>query len=73
MSEIVTKPLIGITVGDPVGIGPEVVAKTLVEPEIYTYCLNEPLRTDSRRGRKFVRNGYTRNKKLLYLLLYMCS
>ena len=38
MSEMVTKPLIGITVGDPVGIGPEVVAKTLVEPEIYTYC-----------------------------------
>ncbi len=33
-----TRPLIGISVGDPAGIGPEVTAKTLALPEIYTLC-----------------------------------
>lgn len=32
------KPLIGITIGDPVGVGPEVVAKALATAEIYDYC-----------------------------------
>jgi 4-hydroxythreonine-4-phosphate dehydrogenase len=32
------KPLIGITMGDPAGIGPEVTAKTLAKKEIYEMC-----------------------------------
>ncbi len=32
------RPLIGISVGDPAGIGPEVTAKALADPEIYTIC-----------------------------------
>ncbi len=31
-------PVIGITLGDAAGIGPEVVAKALQRPEIYTLC-----------------------------------
>ena len=31
-------PIIGITMGDPVGIGPEIIAKTLNNKEIYTFC-----------------------------------
>ncbi len=33
-----TRPLIGISVGDPAGIGPEVTAKALALPEIYDIC-----------------------------------
>jgi len=32
------KPIIGITMGDPAGIGPEVAAKTLAKKEIYEMC-----------------------------------
>jgi len=32
------RPLIGISVGDPAGIGPEVTAKALAVPEIYEIC-----------------------------------
>ncbi len=32
------RPYIGISVGDPAGIGPEVTAKALASPEIYTLC-----------------------------------
>jgi len=32
------KPLIGISVGDPAGIGPEITAKALSLPEIYELC-----------------------------------
>ena len=32
------KPLIGISVGDPAGIGPEITAKTLSLPEVYGLC-----------------------------------
>lgn len=32
------KPVIGITMGDPAGIGPEVVVKALSEKEIYDLC-----------------------------------
>lgn len=32
------KPLIGISVGDPAGVGPEVTAKALALPEIYDIC-----------------------------------
>jgi len=33
-----TRPLIGITMGDPASIGPEIAAKALNNPEIYTLC-----------------------------------
>lgn len=32
------KPLIGITIGDPSGIGPEIIIKALNEPKIYEEC-----------------------------------
>jgi 4-hydroxy-L-threonine phosphate dehydrogenase PdxA len=32
------KPLIGITMGDPAGIGPEVAAKTMAMKQIYEMC-----------------------------------
>ncbi len=31
-------PVIGITMGDPVGIGPEIIAKALANPELRTIC-----------------------------------
>ena len=31
-------PIIGITMGDPAGIGPEVIVKALSRPEIYQWC-----------------------------------
>lgn len=33
------KPRIGITTGDPAGIGPEIVAKTIMDPEILEICV----------------------------------
>jgi 4-hydroxythreonine-4-phosphate dehydrogenase len=32
-----TRPVIGITLGDPAGIGPEVVAKSLSDPQLYAF------------------------------------
>jgi len=32
------KPIIGITMGDPSGIGPEIAVKTLAKKEIYKIC-----------------------------------
>ncbi|MGC8850299.1 MAG: 4-hydroxythreonine-4-phosphate dehydrogenase PdxA, partial [Candidatus Bathyarchaeia archaeon] len=32
------KPVIGITMGDPAGIGPEIIAKALSREEIYSTC-----------------------------------
>ncbi len=32
------KPIIVITLGDPAGIGPEIIAKTLADPETYRIC-----------------------------------
>lgn len=32
------RPLLGITMGDPGGIGPEICAKALAGPDIYTLC-----------------------------------
>ncbi len=32
------KPLIGVTMGDPAGIGPEITCKMFAEKEIYDYC-----------------------------------
>ena len=31
-------PAIGITMGDPAGVGPEVVVKALARPEVYDFC-----------------------------------
>jgi 4-phospho-D-threonate 3-dehydrogenase / 4-phospho-D-erythronate 3-dehydrogenase len=38
MNPRVHKPIIGITMGDPAGIGPEIIAKTLARPEICGLC-----------------------------------
>ena len=35
MAELTERPVIGVTVGDPAGIGPEVVIKALCEPALY--------------------------------------
>ena len=32
------KPIVGITAGDPAGIGPEVVIKALIDPSIHSVC-----------------------------------
>ena len=32
------KPAIAITMGDPCGIGPEVVIKALADPQVYASC-----------------------------------
>jgi 4-hydroxythreonine-4-phosphate dehydrogenase len=32
------KPIVGITMGDPVGIGPEIIAKALSRPDLYSVC-----------------------------------
>ncbi len=32
------RPIIGITMGDPVGIGPELVCRALTDPDIYNCC-----------------------------------
>jgi len=32
------KPILGITMGDPAGIGPEIAAKAMVKKEIYDIC-----------------------------------
>ena len=33
-----TRPLLGITMGDPAGIGPEVIAKALAGPTVRRLC-----------------------------------
>lgn len=32
------QPLVGITLGDPVGIGPEIIPKTLIDPRVLRCC-----------------------------------
>jgi len=34
-----SRPIIGITLGDPAGIGPEIVVKSLANPDIYKQCI----------------------------------
>lgn len=36
--EVEKKPILGITMGDPSGVGPEVIVKSLHDPEIYEHC-----------------------------------
>ena len=38
MIEIKHRPLLGITIGDPSGIGPEIILKALDEEGIYEIC-----------------------------------
>jgi len=38
MTKTIERPLLGITIGDPGGIGPEICAKALNDPDIYTIC-----------------------------------
>jgi len=33
-----TKPVIGISMGDPAGIGPEIIVKALSSAEVYAAC-----------------------------------
>ena len=33
-----TRNIIGITLGDPAGVGPEITAKALADPELYARC-----------------------------------
>ena len=32
------RPIIGLTMGDPAGIGPEIIIKTLNEADVYADC-----------------------------------
>ena len=32
------RPVIAITMGDPCGIGPEVIVKALAEPDVHNLC-----------------------------------
>ncbi len=38
MTTALQRPILGITIGDPGGIGPEICAKALNDPDIYTIC-----------------------------------
>jgi len=38
MKSIEKRPIIGITMGDPVGIGPEIISKALCESSVYEAC-----------------------------------
>ncbi|VBB46614.1 4-hydroxythreonine-4-phosphate dehydrogenase [uncultured Desulfatiglans sp.] len=38
MAKTPFSPLIGITMGDPAGVGPEVIAKALADPDVYRGC-----------------------------------
>ena len=38
MVDHTTNPIIGITMGDPVGIGPELICQALADPGIYEFC-----------------------------------
>ena len=54
------RPIIGITMGDPVGIGPEIVLMAFLEPAIYKACRPFVIQVSSRgRGVHYVlaKNG----------------
>jgi 4-hydroxythreonine-4-phosphate dehydrogenase len=70
LDEPIRLPRIGITMGDPAGIGPEVVLKAVAEPEVRSACLpvivgNAPLLAHTARtldlqcGYEIVRRGET--------------
>ena len=37
-TEVCMKPIVGITMGDPASIGPEITIKALAEKEVYEKC-----------------------------------
>jgi 4-hydroxythreonine-4-phosphate dehydrogenase len=37
-TEMADKPIIGISMGDPAGIGPEIIATALAKPRVYSLC-----------------------------------
>jgi 4-hydroxythreonine-4-phosphate dehydrogenase len=39
MKPILNRPVIGISMGDPAGVGPEIIVKALNNPQIHTLCL----------------------------------
>jgi len=61
MSSAIGRPVIAITMGDPAGIGPEVVIRALSEPTVYEVC--RPLVVGDlevlRRARDLVRSSIT--------------
>ena len=38
MTESTVKPILALTMGDPVGVGPEIIVKALVDARIYQVC-----------------------------------
>ncbi len=38
MTSTAARPVIGITMGDPFGVGPEILVKALADPDLYTIC-----------------------------------
>ena len=49
------KPIVGITMGDPAGSGPEITIKALADPEQYSFDAFNPLRS---RDRRVLRPGW---------------
>ncbi|MDY6850447.1 MAG: 4-hydroxythreonine-4-phosphate dehydrogenase PdxA, partial [Thermodesulfobacteriota bacterium] len=33
-----TKPILGVTMGDPAGVGPEVIVRALAEKQVQDWC-----------------------------------
>ena len=48
---VLKKPLVGITTGDPAGIGPEIAARAAADPSVLDVC--EPIIFDAADGRTF--------------------
>ncbi|MGH7146339.1 MAG: 4-hydroxythreonine-4-phosphate dehydrogenase PdxA, partial [Nitrospiraceae bacterium] len=38
MKHVTRKPILGLTMGDPAGIGPEVIAKAVMMPQVRRLC-----------------------------------
>ena len=38
MTESTVRPILALTMGDPVGVGPEIIVKALVDARIYQVC-----------------------------------
>lgn len=57
-------PIIGITMGDPSGVGPEIIIKALSDPEIYSFCRPVIL------GDAFVLSLYLKNASKLPVMIH---
>ncbi len=58
LAKLNKKPVLALTIGDPAGIGPEIVIKTLLKKKVYQFC--QPLVI----GTKSVLNYYLKNSSL---------